>query len=83
MSHHCPKCDVNWWPFQAPGGVCPRCGEGTRRVQEDGDSARLRVRDRAARDAEQQIAELEALGDLPTVEPRPARGALRNGTAAS
>jgi len=25
---------VNWWPYQAKGGCCPRCGGGTRFRQE-------------------------------------------------
>ena len=28
MSHRCPECLVNWWPYQARGGVCPQCGRG-------------------------------------------------------
>lgn len=29
MSCYCSECVVNWWPFQAKGGCCPRCGGGT------------------------------------------------------
>ena len=30
MAHHCPHCDVHWWPYQTPAGRCPQCGGGTR-----------------------------------------------------
>ncbi len=69
MSFRCWHCDVKWWPFEAPGGVCPGCGGGTQRVPDGGDSERLVVRDRAARDSAQQLDDLEALAELPTVEP--------------
>lgn len=69
MSYRCSKCDVTWWPFEARDGVCPRCGGGTRGVQETGDSGRLQVKDATARESERQLAELEELGALPPVEP--------------
>ena len=34
MSYYCSECVVNWWPFQANDGCCPRCGGGTVRRQE-------------------------------------------------
>ena len=34
MSYYCSECVVNWWPYQAKGGCCPRCGGGTMRRQE-------------------------------------------------
>ncbi len=34
MSYYCSECVVNWWPYQAKGGCCPRCGGGTVRRQE-------------------------------------------------
>lgn len=34
MSYFCSECLVNWWPYQAKGGCCPRCGRGTTRRQE-------------------------------------------------
>jgi len=30
VTYHCPDCLVNWWPYQAKRGCCPRCGGGTR-----------------------------------------------------
>jgi hypothetical protein len=51
MSYFCSECLVNWWPYQAKGGCCPRCGGGTRLRQEP-----------ASDDAEPQfvIARIEA-----------------------
>ena len=34
MSYFCSECLVNWWPYQAKNGCCPRCGGGTTRRQE-------------------------------------------------
>ena len=34
MTYYCSECVVNWWPFQAKDGCCPRCGGGTVRRQE-------------------------------------------------
>jgi hypothetical protein len=34
MTYYCSECVVNWWPYQATGGCCPRCGGGTSRRQE-------------------------------------------------
>ena len=34
VTYHCPDCLVNWWPYQAKRGCCPRCGGGTRLRQE-------------------------------------------------
>jgi hypothetical protein len=34
MSYYCSECVVNWWPYQAKAGCCPRCGGGTLRRQE-------------------------------------------------
>jgi hypothetical protein len=33
-SFFCSECLVNWWPYQAKDGCCPRCGGGTRLRQE-------------------------------------------------
>ncbi len=34
VSYFCSQCLVNWWPYQAKGGCCPRCGGGTSFRQE-------------------------------------------------
>ncbi len=34
MTLYCSECAVNWWPYQAKGGVCPQCGGGTVARQE-------------------------------------------------
>lgn len=40
MSYFCSECVVNWWPYQAKGGCCPRCGGGTvRRPEPAGEDA--------------------------------------------
>lgn len=39
MSYFCSECLVNWWPYQATGGCCPRCGGGTRFRQEPASDA--------------------------------------------
>jgi len=37
VSYECAHCDVRWWPFQYQEfDACPKCGGGTRRVQEPG-----------------------------------------------
>ena len=30
MTHFCPECVINWWPYQTAEGCCPECGTGTR-----------------------------------------------------
>jgi len=53
MSYYCSECVVNWWPYQAKGGCCPRCGGGTVRRQEpasdDADAQFALARAAAAR----------------------------------
>src|SRR3954453_17814086 len=34
MTYYCSECVVNWWPYQATAGCCPRWGGGTSRRQE-------------------------------------------------
>jgi len=34
MTYFCPKCVVNWYPYQAVNGCCPSCGGGTKRRSE-------------------------------------------------
>ena len=34
VTYYCADCVVNWWPYQARRGCCPRCGGGTRLRQE-------------------------------------------------
>jgi hypothetical protein len=53
MSYYCSECVVNWWPYQAKDGCCPRCGGGTVRRQEpasdDADPLFAKAREEAAR----------------------------------
>lgn len=49
MTYYCSPCDVRWSPYRAPGGVCPMCGGGTTRSQDEPtDGQRLRVKDAQA-----------------------------------
>ena len=58
MSHRCPECHVNWWPYQARGGVCPVCGGGVVASVEDADpdSVAMYRATLAQRDADERRA---------------------------
>jgi hypothetical protein len=53
MTHHCPECLVNWWPYQTDHGHCPACGSGTARspepASEDADTLYRIARDEAGK----------------------------------
>jgi hypothetical protein len=58
MTYYCSECVVNWWPYQALGGSCPRCGGGTHRRQEpashDADTLFRQAREASALTANQR-----------------------------
>lgn len=34
MTWRCYVCGINWYPFMTIKGACPKCGEGTKAVQQ-------------------------------------------------
>ena len=62
MSYYCSECVVSWWPYQARGGCCPRCGGGTSRRQEPAsdDAAALFELARAEAERRERFAAFEA-----------------------
>lgn len=71
MSFYCPRCVKNWWPYETSDGACPTCGGGTRRVQEDGDSGRVRLRDARSNIQQTEVIDtLEVWFALPPAEPK-------------
>lgn len=83
MTHYCPECVIEWWPYMCDGGVCPACGRGT--IQHNGNDATdgvvelhkaaLKVRNRLDTLAdfetyyEQREITLNGLDTLPVAEP--------------